>query len=1569
MLRAAHSAVRGVLTTMLVLGACVSSASADSWSVEGGSHYLRGGSGSVIKSWTASEWRLWRKEVESVGECMGVVEGCARKLISGETPVEAVPRGTAEAAQSGVESARGGAGGSLTEGEKALDQSGIAAGTLPRDLGSGSIEHARLVPGTIGVELGNGLHQLYEVPEKRPFESKAEEEEVEEWRDGSSEFVGGSLREPYTVRACFELHDHGEPPPDGCEEWVPRRTYPPGTYFLQWPPAGGIVFGNREEEEWCESGSLEEGTCVGLKREVTLDTEGPVMPKGEGWERYEAFMGEGFTRTGVLSRGWLVFVTHNSPECGTAPSGYLCTADGLPAPGGLGSAEERDILWTGLTPPLIDSEPVSLPTAPPSSLSESELDKLSESEEGRKYLEGMFPNKGAEYAEAEGGEGGSFGSGSGGEPEHKHCFAGEPVNCATGNETSSQTDLAVGGRGPGLRLELTYNSQLAVKEATAGAFGFGWTGSYSAHLELKDEGEQATVYEGSGSSVVFAKEGEAWTASSSLVQSTLASEGSGYVYTLPDQTRLRFDSAGQLTSEEDRNGNAITLAYNAEHELESATDGAGRKLTFKYDVGGQVESASDPMGHTVKYTYESGNLASVTLPGEAKARWKYKYNGEHELTSVTDGRENTSTIEYDEAHQVKAQTDPLGRKRSWEYAQTEHGSETTITEPNGAKTVEHFNEYGSPTSVTRAAGTSMASTSRYEYSGADLLLAYVDPDGQKTEYAYDAAGNKVSEKNADGDEAKWKYDGAHDIETETTPEGETTTIKRNSHGDPETIERPIGGETQKTTYKYDSYGDLESMTNPLGQTWKYEYDSYGDRKAETDPEGNKRTWEYNEDSQEIASVSPRGNVAGGKPESFTTKTERDAQGRAIKITDPLKHATKYTYDADGNLETLTDPDGNKTKYVYDADNELTKTEEPAGTSTETEYDSMGQVKSQTNGDKHTTKYERNLLGEITEVTDPKERKTTDEYDAAGNLTSETNAEKRTTTYKYDPANRLEEITYSDGKTHSVEYEYDEDGRLTEMRDGTGATKYTYDKLDRLTEAENGHKEVTKYQYNLVGEPTSITYPNGKEVTRAYDKDARLEKITDWNAKITRFTYDEDSNLKAIVYPSETKDEDAYAYNDADAMTEVKMKKSSETLTSLKYTRGDDGEVTATTSKGLPGEETLSYEYDKNSRLTKGAGVAYEYDAANDPTKIGAATYKYDAADELESGGGSTYTYNEVGQRTKTAPEKGPATTYSYDQAGNLTAVERPREGEATAIEDAYTYNGEGLRTSETIDGTASYLDWDQAEPGLPSILSNGTYSFIYGPDEMPIEQINNTNGQVLYLHHDQAGSTRLITGSTGKTEATFTYSPYGELTGHTGTATTPLGFDDQYTSTDTGLIYLRNRVYDPSTAQFLTVDPLVSRTLAPYSYAGDDPVNEQDRTGLEEETGYCIFPAGCVSIPGGNGGGSHGVEVVKEIAEKNWHEFEGGAERIGEAVGSIWNEVTGQGGTGQPVPPGHKPETWRKGPASRESEPGENWWDPEGGEWHWDPDPYGNHPEFPEGHWDYKPGAPWNARWKRLPPC
>jgi RHS repeat-associated protein len=315
-----------------------------------------------------------------------------------------------------------------------------------------------------------------------------------------------------------------------------------------------------------------------------------------------------------------------------------------------------------------------------------------------------------------------------------------------------------------------------------------------------------------------------------------------------------------------------------------------------------------------------------------------------------------------------------------------------------------------------------------------------------------------------------------------------------------------------------------------------------------------------------------------------------------------------------------------------------------------------------------------------------------------------------------------------------------------------------------------------------------------------------------------------------MFPAGTTNEDKYTYDEADQLSEVKMLKGAETLASLAYTRDSDGQLKAITSKGLPGEEEPAYEYDPNNRLTKGAAVSYEYDASDDPIKTGSSTNTYDSANELKTGTGVSYSYDELGERSKRTPTSGAATTYGYDQAQNLISLERPKEGKVAAIADSYAYDGSGLRTSQTISGTTTFLAWDTTK-ALPLLLNDGSNSYIYGPGGLPVEQIS-SGGTVTYLHHDQQGSTRLLTSSAGKAEATMTFDAYGNKTGSTGTATTPLGYDGQYTSADTGLIYLRARVYDPATAQFLSRDPLASLTREPYAYAGDNPLNASDPTGL-----------------------------------------------------------------------------------------------------------------------------------------
>ena len=149
--------------------------------------------------------------------------------------------------------------------------------------------------------------------------------------------------------------------------------------------------------------------------------------------------------------------------------------------------------------------------------------------------------------------------------------------------------------------------------------------------------------------------------------------------------------------------------------------------------------------------------------------------------------------------------------------------------------------------------------------------------------------------------------------------------------------------------------------------------------------------------------------------------------------------------------------------------------------------------------------------------------------------------------------------------------------------------------------------------------------------------------------------------------------------------------------------------------------------------------------------------------------------------------------------------------------------------SKTVSGTTTQLLWDVAS-SLALLLKDGSTAYVYGPGGQPLEQINGS--AVLWLHHDQIGSTRLVSDSTGASQATYTYDAYGNLTASTGAITNPIRFAGQYRDTESGLYYLRARYYDPSTGQFLSRDPAVARTREPYAYVNDNPLNASDPDGL-----------------------------------------------------------------------------------------------------------------------------------------
>ena len=209
-----------------------------------------------------------------------------------------------------------------------------------------------------------------------------------------------------------------------------------------------------------------------------------------------------------------------------------------------------------------------------------------------------------------------------------------------------------------------------------------------------------------------------------------------------------------------------------------------------------------------------------------------------------------------------------------------------------------------------------------------------------------------------------------------------------------------------------------------------------------------------------------------------------------------------------------------------------------------------------------------------------------------------------------------------------------------------------------------------------------------------------------------------------------------------------------------------------------------------------------------------------------------------------------------------------------------------------------------------------TTSYIYGDllfgGTAPVEQITTTSSgtSISYLVANQTGVQGAYSGNTGSLGAVqemAVYSVYGNQTLSSGSKVTPFGFQSSYTDS-IGLIYLINRYYDPTTDQFLSIDPAVAQTNQPYVFTSDNPLNVTDPLGLRGNGGVKVTgkpPKNLGSVEvvilAGNFGGQlsivGGSKVVVEIHDngngQGWGPYEPGPQTVSLKSPGIWNTSRG----------------------------------------------------------------------------
>jgi YD repeat-containing protein len=277
---------------------------------------------------------------------------------------------------------------------------------------------------------------------------------------------------------------------------------------------------------------------------------------------------------------------------------------------------------------------------------------------------------------------------------------------------------------------------------------------------------------------------------------------------------------------------------------------------------------------------------------------------------------------------------------------------------------------------------------------------------------------------------------------------------------------PEGTDTVDTTY--DGLGLPYTVSNPYRSTsdstyglTTYTYDALGRTLNQLRPDSSSLKWSYSS--------------------NVTT------------FTDEALHSWARTSDAFGRLTNVTEPNGAATGYSYNAlNNLLTVTQN--GLFGETPrlprsfvYDSLSRLTSASNP-------ETGIIGYV--------------YDANSNVTKKTDARSIAMNYSYDVLNRLIGKVASDG---SINYSYAYDGagqgasvgRLTHSSNDVNAAHFLiYDVMGRVNQetycipSDCSYATSFHATYDLAGNVTSLTYPDGRVVNQTWDGGGHLTQVSD-----------------------------------------------------------------------------------------------------------------------------------------------------------------------------------------------------------------------------------------------------------------------------------------------------------------------------------------------------------------------------------------------------------------------------------------------------------------------------------------
>lgn len=823
----------------------------------------------------------------------------------------------------------------------------------------------------------------------------------------------------------------------------------------------------------------------------------------------------------------------------------------------------------------------------------------------------------------------------------------------------------------------------------------------------------------------------------------------------------------------------------------TSADPSGETTTDTYFAGGLADTTTTPAGTTTDGYDALGDATSVTYSGTASgysapANVTATFNVDGSKATVADGT-GTTTYSYDAAGDLTAQALTAGSgsglaATTYSYSYFKTGVLDTVVYPT-------YGSYSSPTAT-------------YAYDANGNMASVTDWAGNEVTFAHDANGNETNQDNA----VSTSYpNGTSGTTFAFDPAGQPT-------GAQSALSCPSSSATTLTQVVSASYAPPSGTTTAAGTS---------------NPDG-----QVTQDEEVYANSSGTTSCAGLT--SYERNYSYDEAGRVVYQGTSAGGSSNFSYDASGDPTGISSHDSSASFDTYtqsfDSAGEVTGQTPISGSggvsSTDT-YDSIGALSSTTAGSA-TTNDSSDQLGEMTGVSTGPLSGQSASYMASGlesavsGWAPRTNVDGThtifsiscpTTTFCAAGDDAGDVLTWN-GTAWSAASNVDGTHTVEGMSCPSASFCAAVDNAGNLI-TWSGTSWSSATSIDGTTAMWSVSCSSSSACTAVDNSGNVLFTTNGWS---THTKTNEDSHMfDRLSCPSSTFCTAVDNHGNAVSTTND-WASGSVTTTAIDGTT-HLGSVSCTSASFCVAVDN------SGNAITTSNGWSTHSSSDVDGSSLLESVTCLSTTDCIAADvNGDIVSYDGTSWSTPLAVD--PTTLRGPSCASTTFCVAVDHQGNVVG------FDGVGV----------SQLTWSPVVASLPSVVSDGTWDYLYGPAGEPVEQVNVTasppSANPRFLTYFPSDSSWLVTSTTGSDLAFYRYDAYGTLA--LGTPSSSFGYGGQYgglSANANGLENLRARWYSPQVGTFTSRDPGFAATDQAYAYAGGDPVNEGDPCGLRGGAG------------------------------------------------------------------------------------------------------------------------------------